>query len=222
MPLDGTRCKNVHGIHSSLINFVALVCCERIETGIVFRLSILQTLATLCAGGLDGDANVCGAMTSGGTESILSAVKASRDYMRFTKGITEPEMIIGESAHAAFYKAAEYFQIKLIRVNLLQGSLPLLQNPEFWIRLSVVPTLKVLITIATLCQVQSCNFESWITFSKYWKTIKRRARWLSHAENILQRICHAFRLQDNVHKSVENHNHVYDGCWYAGCHWERL
>ena len=56
-------------------------------------------------------------MTSGGTESILSAVKASRDYMCFTKGITSPEMIIGQSAHAAFYKAAEYFKIKLIRVS---------------------------------------------------------------------------------------------------------
>lgn len=58
--------------------------------------------------------NVCGAMTGGGTESILSAVKASRDYMRNTKGITQPEMIICQSAHPAYYKAAEYFNIKLI------------------------------------------------------------------------------------------------------------
>ena len=78
-----------------------------------------------CTGGEQGDAGVCGAMTSGGTESILSAVKASRDYMRFTKGITQPEMIIGESAHAAFYKAAEYFQIKLIRVGCIHFCRPL-------------------------------------------------------------------------------------------------
>eukprot|EP00210_Caulerpa_lentillifera_P007678 g7329.t1 len=57
--------------------------------------------------------NVCGAMTGGGTESILSAVKASRDYMRHEKNITEPEMIICQSAHPAYYKAAEYFGIKL-------------------------------------------------------------------------------------------------------------
>jgi hypothetical protein len=43
-------------------------------------------------------------MTSGGTESILSAIKASRDYMVATKGIREPEMIIGISAHAAYWK----------------------------------------------------------------------------------------------------------------------
>lgn len=35
---------------------------------------------------------ICGNMTSGGTESILLAVKTSRDYMKAKKGIAEPEM----------------------------------------------------------------------------------------------------------------------------------
>lgn len=35
---------------------------------------------------------ICGNMTSGGTESILLAVKSSRDYMKAKKGITKPEM----------------------------------------------------------------------------------------------------------------------------------
>lgn len=70
--------------------------------------------------GLVGDSSLhlCGSMTSGGTESILTAVKASRDYMRAHKKIREPEMIIGMSAHAAFIKAAEYFNIKLVRAPL--------------------------------------------------------------------------------------------------------
>lgn len=55
-------------------------------------------------------------MTSGGTESILTAVKASRDYMAATRGITQPEMVVAVSAHAAFIKAAEYFKIRLIRL----------------------------------------------------------------------------------------------------------
>ena len=55
-------------------------------------------------------------MTSGGTESILTAVKASRDYMRARKGIRRPEMVVGQSAHAAFFKAAEYFNVKLVMV----------------------------------------------------------------------------------------------------------
>ena len=60
---------------------------------------------------------MCGAMTSGGTESILTAVKASRDYMRAKRGIKHPEMVVGQSAHAAFFKAAEYFKVKLVVVR---------------------------------------------------------------------------------------------------------
>ncbi|XP_073003293.1 sphingosine-1-phosphate lyase-like [Typha latifolia] len=59
---------------------------------------------------------ICGNMTSGGTESILLAVKTSRDYMKSKKGITTPEMIISESAHSAYDKAAQYFNIKVRRV----------------------------------------------------------------------------------------------------------
>ena len=58
------------------------------------------------AGGPGGDPGVCGSMTSGGTESILTAVKATRDYMAATRGITDPEMVVAVSAHAAFIKAA--------------------------------------------------------------------------------------------------------------------
>lgn len=58
------------------------------------------------------------AALSGGTESILLAVKASRDYMVARRGITAPEMVIGPSAHAAYFKAAEYFNIKLVMAPL--------------------------------------------------------------------------------------------------------
>lgn len=37
---------------------------------------------------------ICGNMTSGGTESILLAVKSSRDYMKSKKGIARPEMYV--------------------------------------------------------------------------------------------------------------------------------
>ena len=59
---------------------------------------------------------VCGAVTSGGTESILMAIKTYRDYARKEKGITKPEMIIPITAHVAFNKAAEYLKIKLRRI----------------------------------------------------------------------------------------------------------
>jgi len=62
---------------------------------------------------LHGDANVAGFMTSGGTESILCAVKASRERARAERGITEPELVLPNSAHAAFHKAAHYFGLRV-------------------------------------------------------------------------------------------------------------
>lgn len=57
--------------------------------------------------------NGAGTTTSGGTESILMSCKTHREWARDVKGITEPEMIIPSSAHAAFDKAGKYFGIKI-------------------------------------------------------------------------------------------------------------
>lgn len=54
-----------------------------------------------------------GAMTSGGTESILMAVKSARDRARAERGVTQPEMVAPISAHPAFAKAASYLGIEL-------------------------------------------------------------------------------------------------------------
>lgn len=62
---------------------------------------------------LHGPEGVAGFMTSGGTESILCAVKAARERGRAERGITEPEMVVARSAHAAFHKAAHYFGIRV-------------------------------------------------------------------------------------------------------------
>lgn len=64
----------------------------------------------------DSAPSACGTTTSGGTESIVMACKAYRDYARAERGVRSPEMIVPISAHAAFYKAAQYFGIKLIEV----------------------------------------------------------------------------------------------------------
>lgn len=52
-------------------------------------------------------------MTSGGTESILMACKAYRDYGKEHKNIRRPEIVLPTTAHAAFDKASQYFNIKL-------------------------------------------------------------------------------------------------------------
>ncbi|PWN53779.1 PLP-dependent transferase, partial [Violaceomyces palustris] len=54
-----------------------------------------------------------GATTSGGTESILLSCLAMREWGRKYKGITEPEIVVSVSAHAAFDKASKYFGIKI-------------------------------------------------------------------------------------------------------------
>jgi sphinganine-1-phosphate aldolase len=69
------------------------------------------------AGMGSGSANeICGVVSSGGTESILLAMKTYRDWARDQKGIRRPEMIVPVTAHAAFEKAAQYFKIKMVRI----------------------------------------------------------------------------------------------------------
>ncbi|WP_224248511.1 pyridoxal phosphate-dependent decarboxylase family protein [Hyalangium gracile] len=62
------------------------------------------------------DEHLCGSLSSGGTESIMLAMKTYRDWAHATKGITRPEMVAPVSAHPAFDKAAHYFGIKMVRV----------------------------------------------------------------------------------------------------------
>lgn len=64
---------------------------------------------------LHGGTEASGFMTSGGTESILMAVKAARSRGK-RQGIGAPEMVLPTSAHAAFEKGAEYFGVKSVRV----------------------------------------------------------------------------------------------------------
>lgn len=64
---------------------------------------------------LGGNEDVVGNFTSGGTESILLAVKTARDWLRAKKpDVRDPEIVLPVSAHAAFHKAAEYFGLKKV------------------------------------------------------------------------------------------------------------
>ena len=68
------------------------------------------------AGLLHGTPEVCGVVTSGGTESCLLAVKTYRDMARAERGVHKPEMVLPTTAHVAWFKASEYFDV---RVRLL-------------------------------------------------------------------------------------------------------
>lgn len=60
-----------------------------------------------------GPVSGAGVTTSGGTESIVMSVLAARNKARVERHVTSPELILPETAHPAFRKAADYFKIKL-------------------------------------------------------------------------------------------------------------
>jgi len=70
-------------------------------------------VVAMAAAHLHGDDAVVGSFTSGGTESLICAVKAARDWAREHRpGIGTPEIVLPETAHAAFHKAAHYLGVK--------------------------------------------------------------------------------------------------------------
>mmetsp|Transcript_8829 Transcript_8829/g.13407 ORF Transcript_8829/g.13407 Transcript_8829/m.13407 type:complete len:564 (-) Transcript_8829:85-1776(-) len=58
-----------------------------------------------------------GTVTSGGTESIIMALKAYRDRARAKQPhIKQAEVVVADTAHAAFNKGCQYFNMKLVTV----------------------------------------------------------------------------------------------------------
>jgi sphinganine-1-phosphate aldolase len=57
-----------------------------------------------------------GCYTFGGTESVLMAMLAMRNYGQQAKGIKNPNIIVPHTAHPAFDKAAAYFGIRLVKI----------------------------------------------------------------------------------------------------------
>jgi sphinganine-1-phosphate aldolase len=70
-------------------------------------------LVATAAGLLGGDAETVGTVTSGGTESCLLAVLAARDAR---PDLATPNLVLPETAHAAFHKAAHLFGVRKVVV----------------------------------------------------------------------------------------------------------
>lgn len=80
-----------------------------------FETEIVAMAASL----LGGDEDTAGTVTSGGTESLLMAVKTARDWARKNRPeIKEPQMILPITGHPAFEKAAEYFGVKAVHISV--------------------------------------------------------------------------------------------------------
>ncbi len=58
-----------------------------------------------------------GNVTSGGTESILCAVYAARERAREVDDVTDPTLVVPETAHPAWEKAAHYLGLEPIRTE---------------------------------------------------------------------------------------------------------
>lgn len=89
-------------------------------SGAKFEAEIVAMTANMlgaqAAEAADSAAQVCGTVTSGGTESILLAMRTYRDWARDQRGIKRPEVVAPVTAHVAFDKAAQYFNIRLKKI----------------------------------------------------------------------------------------------------------
>lgn len=81
-----------------------------------FEAEIVAMTAQMLGGEQAG--SVCGTISSGGTESIMLAMKTYRDWARTEKDITKPELVLPVTAHVAFDKAGQYFNIRLKKIPL--------------------------------------------------------------------------------------------------------
>lgn len=80
-------------------------------------MQIENELVAMAAAHLGDVPGVVGNFTSGGTESCMLAIKTARDFSRAMKPhITEPEVILPVTAHAAFQKGCHYLGIKKVLV----------------------------------------------------------------------------------------------------------
>jgi sphinganine-1-phosphate aldolase len=79
---------------------------------------IQSDIVAMVADLLDGGPAAAGFMTTGGTESLLMAVKAARERGRAERNVSRPNVVLPASAHAAFEKGCHYFGLESRRVDV--------------------------------------------------------------------------------------------------------
>jgi len=109
----------------SLFSYVNLLQRDICPSGTKFESEIISMVAKLLNGDevkkYNPEDEVCGTVTSGGTESIFNGVFIHREWGREEKGIWEPEMVVPVTIHPAFHKAAHYLGIKVVSVPVDQN-----------------------------------------------------------------------------------------------------
>jgi sphinganine-1-phosphate aldolase len=96
-------------LHENALNTRAIPSLGEIQSEVVGWTAAL----------LHGPETAAGFLTSGGTESIQCAVLAARERARAERGVTEPEIVLAVSAHAAFHKSAHLFGMRTVVTPVL-------------------------------------------------------------------------------------------------------
>ncbi len=104
----------------SLFSYVNLLQRDLCPSGTKFESEIIAMVAKLLHGEAVKEHNpqddVCGTITSGGTESIYQGVYIHREWGREEKGILQPEIVVPSTIHPAFQKAGHYLGVKVVAV----------------------------------------------------------------------------------------------------------
>ena len=72
-------------------------------------------VVSMAIGLMHGGDGARGTMTTGGTESIFLAVKAARDSAKKRSSSGTPQIVMANSAHPAFDKAAHFMGLDVVR-----------------------------------------------------------------------------------------------------------
>ncbi|MGE0788396.1 MAG: aspartate aminotransferase family protein [Sandaracinaceae bacterium] len=112
-----------HGESSRTLAREAFAACMPINgldpTAYPSARKIENAVVGACLELLRAPEGACGTATAGGTESVMLAVKAARDFARANRPeITTPKMLLPKTAHACFHKAAHYLGVEVIDVEV--------------------------------------------------------------------------------------------------------
>jgi sphinganine-1-phosphate aldolase len=100
-----------------LFSHVNILQRDMCPSGTKFEAEIVSmTAKMLHAEAVAAPDEVVGAVTSGGSESIMLPMLVYREQARAERGITAPEIVAPDTAHPAFEKGAWLFGIKLVKV----------------------------------------------------------------------------------------------------------
>lgn len=100
--------------------FMAYLCDNALDpTAFPSLLRFETEIVAMAIEHLNGSEDAAGTFTSGGTESIMLAIKAARDHARAHRPeITRPNIVMATTGHAAFHKSAHYLGLEVKNISV--------------------------------------------------------------------------------------------------------